>query len=171
VLVVAAVCRGLLVRPVARERATPFARAAWVALALAIAVLSAGSGLARDALAFARDAAASGDHETALRLALRAKSLAPWDADSPLFAAGARMATGSAAPAALEDAERAVDRAPSRANARAVRASVRTAAGDPTGAYADMVEASRLYPLRVEYASQRDALAAALAKASEAAPR
>jgi len=44
-------------------------------------------------------------------------------------------------------------------------------AGDSTGAYADLAEAARLYPLRPEYAAQRDALAAALAKAREQVPR
>jgi hypothetical protein len=170
-LVPAAVCRGLLARPVAHERATPLARTAWIALSLALAFVAVGSGWARDALSEARDAASSGDHAAALRLALRASTLAPWDADPPLFAAGARMAEGSSAAAAIQDADRAVERAPLRASARSVRASVRSAAGDATGAYADLVEASKLYPLRVEYASQRDALAAALRQAGEAAPR
>jgi len=170
-LVFAAVSRGLLANKVARDRATPASRAAWLALALAVAVVAAGSGLARDALFDAREAAASGDHAGALHFASRANGFAPWDADPPQFAAEARMAAGSEANAALEDAERAVRRAPSRASARGVRARARTAAGDLTGAYADLVEASRLYPLRVEYADQRDALAEALGKASEAAPR
>ena len=81
------------------------------------------------------------------------------------------MAAGAGADAALEDAERAVRRAPSRAAARMVRARVRTAVGDLTGAYADAAEAQRLYPLHPDYAAGRDALAAALEKASEAAPR
>ena len=170
-LICAAVCRGLLVQQDSGVRATPVARAAWSALALAIAVLSAGSGLARDALFYARAAAVAGDHAEALRFARRAKAVAPWDADAPLFAAGALMAAGSAAPLALEEAEQAIDRAPSRASARSVRARARTASGDATGAYADMVEASRLDPLRLEYASQRDALAEALGKASESARR
>ena len=170
-LVCAAVCRGLLARRVARDRAVPAERAAWVAIALALAVVAAGSGLARDALSDARDKAASGDHAAALRLALLASALAPWDADPPLFACGRRMAAGSSVTAALEDAERAVERAPSQASARSVRARARSAAGDSTGAYADLVEASRLDPLRAEYASQRDALAAALVRAGEAAPR
>jgi hypothetical protein len=169
--VCAAVCRGLIAQRVAGERATPVARAAWTALAVAIAIVAVGAGLARDALSDARDAAVSGDHAEALRFAQRAQALAPWEANPPLFAAGARMAEGSSATAALEDADRAVDRAPSRASARSVRAHARTAAGDATGAYADMVEASRLDPLRLEYASQRDALAAALSNASEAARR
>jgi hypothetical protein len=170
-LVCAAVCRGLVAQRVARDRAIPAAQAAWIVLALALAVVAVGSGLARDALADARVAAASGDHVAALRLALRASTLARWDADPPLFAAGARMASGSSATAALESAEQAVARAPSRASARSVRARARTGAGDATGAYADLVEASRLNPTHPEYASQRDALAAALGKAGEAAPR
>jgi hypothetical protein len=170
-LVGAAVCRGLVAQRVARDRAIPVARAAWIALALALTAAAAGSGLARDALIDARDAAASGDHAEALRLAVRASTLAPWDADPPLFAAGARMAAGSSATAALESAEQAVARAPSRASARSARARARTAAGDATGAYADLVEASRLDPNRPEYASQRDALAAMLGRAGEAAPR
>jgi hypothetical protein len=80
------------------------------------------------------------------------------------------MAAG-ANDAALHDGERAVRRAPSRAAARVVRARARAASGDSAGAYADLVEARRLYPLRPDYAAQRDALAVALEKASEAAPR
>ena len=170
-LVFAAVCRGLLAQRAAREPAIPAARAAWIAVSLALTVVAMGAGLARDALSDARVAAASGDHAEALRLALRAKTLAPWDADPPLLAAGARTAAGSSAAAALEDAEQAVERAPSRASARSERARTRAAAGDATGAYADLVEASRLYPLRPEYAEQRDALAAALSKASGASLR
>jgi len=170
-LVFAAVCRGLLVPSVPRERAIPVARAAWVALVLAIAFVAAGSGLAREALFDAREAATSGDHAAALQFAERAARLAPWDADPPQFAAEARMAAGAGADAALDDAERAVRRAPSRAAARMVRARARTAVGDLTGAYADAAEAQRLYPLHSDYAARRDALAAALEKASEAAPR
>ena len=73
--------------------------------------------------------------------------------------------------AALDDAERAVRRAPSRASARVVRARARAASGDSAGAYTDLVEAQRLYPLHSDYTVERDALAAALEKASEAAPR
>jgi hypothetical protein len=170
-LVSAAVCRGLLAPRVTRDRATPPARVAWIAVSLALTLVAVGSGWAREALSEARDAAAAGDPAEALRLAVRASTLAPWDADSPLFAAGARMASGSSAAAALQDADRAVERAPARASARAVRARARSAAGDATGAYADLVEASKLYPLRTEYASQRDALAAALANNGQDGPR
>ncbi len=170
-LVFAAACRGLLVPSAPTERAIPAARAAWVALVLAIAVVAAGSGLARDALFDAREAAASGDHAAALHSALRAARLAPWDADPPQFAAEARMAAGAEADATLVDAERAVRRAPLRAAARMVRSRARTAVGDLGGAYADAAEAQRLYPFHPDYAARRDALGLALEKASEAAPR
>ena len=170
-LVFAAVGRGLLVPDVPREHVLPAVRAAWVGLAFAVAVVAAGSGLARDALFDAREAAATGDHQAALHFAERARAFAPWDADPPQFAAEARMAAGVGADAALIDAERAVRRAPSRAAARMVRARARTAAGDLSGAYTDAVVAQRLYPLHPDYAARRDALAAALEKASAAAPR
>jgi len=170
-LVFAAVCRGLLVPRVPSDRPSAVARAAWIALVLATAVVAARSGLARDALFDAREAAASGDHAVALRFAVRAARFAPWDADPPQFAAEARMASGTGADAALVDAERAVRSAPSRASARIVRARARSAVGDLGGAYADTAEAQHLYPLHPDYAAQRDALGLALEKANEAAPR
>ena len=170
-LVFAAACRGFLVPSVPIERAIPAVRAGWVALVVAIAIVAAGSGLARDALFDAREAATSGDHAGALRFAKQAERFAPWDADPPQFAAEARMASRAGADAALDDAERAVRRAPSRAAARMTRARARTAVGDLPGAYADAAEAQRLYPLHPDYAARRDALASALEKPSEAAPR
>jgi tetratricopeptide (TPR) repeat protein len=146
-------------------------RAAWIALAIAIAVVAAGAGLSRDALFEARAAAASGDHAGALGFGARAERLAPWDADPPQLSAEARMALKTEPDAALDDADRAVDRAPARAAARVTRARARLVSGDTTGAYADLAEAARLYPLQPEYATQRDALAAALVKASEQMPR
>jgi O-antigen ligase len=167
-LVFAAVSRGLLVKGVARDPAIPAARVAWIALAFGIAIVAALSGLARDALFEAREAAAVADHGGVLDAARRASRLAPWDADPPQAAAEARILSGTGnARAALSDSERAVDRAPARASARWVRARARTAAGDPTGAYADLVEAARLYPMRSEYAAERDALAGALGKVGE----
>jgi tetratricopeptide (TPR) repeat protein len=169
-LVFTAVCRGLLSKDAVRERAFPAARAAWIAVAIAVAVVATGAGLARDALFRAREEAKAGDHEAALRFARRAGTFAPWDADPPQLAAEALMAAG-ANEAALKDAERAVSRAPSRAAARVVRARARALSGDSSGAYADLVEAARLYPLHPNYAAERDALAAALERAGEAAPR
>ncbi len=171
-LVLAAVTRGFIAAPPAPARATLPVRAAWVGLALAIASICALSGFARDALFDAGELAAAGDHAAVLLLAQRAERLAPWDADPPMLAAEARLAAAPAdRPAAAPDAERAVLRAPARASARWLRARVRTASGDATGAYADMVEAERLYPMRKEYAAEASALADALRQASAAAPR
>jgi O-antigen ligase len=170
-LLFAAVCRGLIAHRVVRDRAAPVARVAFIAAAVVLLLFAAGAGLARDALFHAREEANLGDDAAALRFAVRAERLAPWDADPPQFAAEARMAARANDATALKDAESAVRRAPSRAAARVVRARARTASGDSAGAYADLVEASRLYPLKVEYATQRDALAAAMKKAREAAPR
>jgi len=171
-LVFAAVSRGLLAQRVGSSSSSASARAAWIALAIAIAAVAAGAGLSRDALFDARGAAASGDHAGALGFGARAERLAPWDADPPQLSAEARMALGAAEPGAvLDDADRAVDRAPARAAARVARARARTVAGDVPGAYADLAEAARLYPLRPEYAEQRDAVAASLAKAGEQVPR
>jgi hypothetical protein len=169
-LVFAAVCRGLIAKDVVGERALQAARAAWIAVAIGVAAVAAGAGLARDALFQARQEAEAGDHAAALRFARRAERLAPWDADPPQFAAEARMAAGANA-AALGDAERAVLRAPSRAAARTVRARARALSGDSSGAYADFVEAQRLYPAHPGYGAQRDALAKALETASGMAPR
>jgi hypothetical protein len=171
-LILAAVTRGLIAATPSLTPATLPLRAAWVGLALAIALLCALSGFARDALFDAGALAAEGDHAAVLALAQRAERLAPWDADPPMLAAEARLAAAPPDPAAAApDAERAVALAPSRASARWLRARVRSAGGDATGAYADTVEAARLYPMRKEYAAQATALAGALRQASAAAPR
>lgn len=171
-LVVAAVSRGLLAPAPLREPSRGAARWAWVALAVACACIGAASGVAREALFDARQAAAAADHTGALDAAIRAGRIAPWDADPPQIAAEARMAAGGAAPqAALDEAEQAVVRAPERAAARWTRSRARAAAGDAAGAYADLAEAARLYPVRAEYQTQRDGLAAAIRRAVEAAPR
>ena len=82
------------------------------------------------------------------------------------------MATSPGEPfAALALASRAVTLAPERASARWLRARARAAVGDTPGAYADLVEAARLYPMRPEYADQASSMEDALRKASEAAPR
>jgi hypothetical protein len=170
-LVFAAVCRGLLVEGVSRDRPNPGVRAAWLALVVVLAAVAAGTGSARETLFEARQAAVGGDHAEALRLAERAARLTPWDADPRQFAAEARLAMGSGADAALIDAERAVRRAPARAAARMVRARARIAVGDVAGAYADVAEAERLYPLHPDYAKRREALAAALEKVDQAGSR
>jgi O-antigen ligase len=170
-LVFAAVSRGLLAQYVPPERAHHGLRAAWITVASGLALLAAGSGLARDALFDAKQAGAAGAHAAAVRLAKRATRLAPWDADPPQVAAFARLAVGGDLAGALADADRAVTRAPSRAAARVVRARARGAGGDGAGAFADLAEAARLYPMSSDYALQRDSLAEALGKAREGAPR
>jgi hypothetical protein len=172
-LIVAALLRGSLVKAGPPGQASLPIRALWIGLASAIAVLAVGSGLARDALFDSKQAGADGDHAGAIRLARRAAALAPWDADPPQLAASAQLAEGGSAAAALAlaDADRAVSRAPMRAAGRAVRARARSSAGDDAGAYADLVEAARLYPLHADYPKQRDALGVALHRAKEAAPR
>jgi O-antigen ligase len=175
-LVFAAIARGLLVPRVADARANPALRAAWVAIVCGVALVVAGAGLARDQMFSAREAAVISDHAGAERHAKRAMRLAPWDADPPQFAAAARLAAERTSEAprtstALDDAERAVRRAPDRAAARMVRAIARGEREDNAGAYADLVEAARLYPLQGDYAAQRDGLAAALSGAGKEEPR
>lgn len=171
-LILAAVSRGLLSKRGASAAAGPTARAAWVALAVGVAVVAALSGLSREELYVARLAASGGEQASSIDSAAIAGRLAPWDADPPQFVAEARMTQGAAEPgAALEAADRAVRLAPARAATRFTRARARAAVGDSAGACADLVEAARLYPLRAEYATQANALAASLRKAGEAAPR
>ncbi|HVQ34982.1 MAG TPA: O-antigen ligase family protein [Candidatus Bathyarchaeia archaeon] len=170
-LVLAAVTRGwLAARPIAPP-AAPRWLVATLVLTGGLAVVVAGAGFAREAVFDARRSAATGDHIRALADASRARRAAPWDADPPQLEAEARMAAGGDLAAALAAADRAVARAPARAAARAVRARARAAAGDAAGAYADLVEASRLYPTSPDYAPGRDALEDALAKARAGAPR
>jgi hypothetical protein len=171
-LVVAAIARGLIGDEGLQETASAPARFAWIALATACAAVASGAGLGREALYDARQAALAGEHAGALAAAARAERLAPWDPDAPQFGADAQFAAGAANPAvALAEADRAVFLAPARASARQTRARARAMVGDSPGAFADLVEAARLYPMNAGYAGQRDALGAALRKASSEAPR
>jgi O-antigen ligase len=170
-LVVACVSRGLIVPRARPASASPALRAAWAALALVLALAVTGAGLSRESLQAARAPMADGDHAGVAHLAELAGRLAPWDADPPMLEAEALMAGGGEPAVALASAERAVARAPHRALARAVRGRARNEAGDPSGAYADFAEAARLYPMRADYASQRDAFAAALTRSAAEAPR
>lgn len=164
----ACIARGLLApRSTEVGEARTAARAAWIATAFALALVATGAGLSREAAFDARRSATENDPAQALASAVRAARLAPWDADPPQIAAESRLALKpSDVAGALADAERAVAAAPERPSARWVRARARAAAGDSAGAYADLVEAARLYPLRPEYAAQRDALGEALRQAS-----
>ena len=168
----AAVARGLLAGKHDAPADGDLTRAAWIACAVALALAAAGSGLSREALFDARRAALEGDHADARIAATRAQRLAPWDADPPQMEAESRMAESQGdVAAALSAAERSVSRAPARASSRWTRARARSLAGDAAGAYADLVEASRLYPIHEDYAAQRDAMAASLRERSEKPPR
>jgi hypothetical protein len=166
----AAIFRGWLApRPVeAPAAARPARRVAWSALAAVAAFACAASGLAKDALFSAREAAVAQDHPAALAAAVRAERLAPWSPEAAQFTASARIASGGAGAglAAAADADRAVALAPARASARVTRADIRLAIGDAPGAYADLASAAKLYPLRTDYALRRDALAGEIAAAA-----
>lgn len=117
------------------------------------------SGLSSNARVWAREAVATGDLHAAEVAARRAARLAPWDASSRMLLAEVLLEDDTRTASALEQAERAVTRSPVRPAARHLRARARLRLGDVPGAYADLVEAARLYPARLEYARERDSLA------------
>ncbi|HEX4824940.1 MAG TPA: O-antigen ligase family protein [Candidatus Polarisedimenticolaceae bacterium] len=170
-LLIAAVARGWLAEPRAEgEEAAPAGRLAWSVLAVVLAAVAAGAGLSREALHDARQAAIAGDRPAAAAGAARAEKLAPWDPDPAQFSAEAALASQPPdAAAALAVAERAVGLAPQRASVRRTRAHALAASGDTAGAYADLVEASRLYPMQPAYATERDGLGVSLQSAARGA--
>jgi tetratricopeptide (TPR) repeat protein len=167
----AALLRGLLVRPRSETAASPRPAPAFVLgptlaatfLAAAIAALA---GLSWNARFAARVAAAEGDLAAVEQHAERATSLAPWDVDSRLALAQAILTAGGtnedANRRALGHAERAVTLSPVRPAARATRARARLGLGDAPGAWADLREAARLYPEREEYRLAADNVARGL---------
>jgi len=133
------------------ERAT--AGASLVAVMLA--ALGAGlSGIAADKRMGARFVAFEGDRDEALRLSGDAVRLAPWDPDAALLHARTTEAALTNRGIALERADRAVALSPVRPAARVLRGRLRLSVGDLEGAYADLAEAVRLYPLESNYARQ-----------------
>jgi tetratricopeptide (TPR) repeat protein len=163
----AAIGRGLLSRARVDPGRQPSRASALLLLALvwlAAAALVA-TGLSANALHRARTAALAGEHDIALATGKQAATLAPWDPDAHLLEAQAWLASadpGEALRPAGLAVERAIRLSPVRPAARAVRARVRLASGDLPGAYADLFEAARLYPMNEDYLRQRDALAAQL---------
>jgi O-antigen ligase len=142
-----------------------------ILVGVAVAACVAGlSGLGWNARVTSRELLAAGDLGASVTSARRAVALAPWDTEAgvvltqALLARRAPSAGGSRQDLrdALAAADRAVSLEPGRPGARDARARARLALGDLPGAYADLVEASRLYPLRTEYAHRRDGLVAAL---------
>jgi tetratricopeptide (TPR) repeat protein len=165
----AALLRGVVCEPSARRRreheSRRWAAALVLAVTLAAAILAVGVGLSANALYQARMAAARGQHGEAVDLARRAARLAPWSINAHSVAAQALMASGTSVEEwreALAYSQRAIDLSPVRASSRELRARARRRLGDNPGAYADLVEAARLYPLKTRYAEERDRLAASL---------
>lgn len=165
--IAAALLRGAIARdPGPQATHTPASRVAFVAAALVVATAAGLSGLSRDALFDARDAAAAGEHREAAARAGRAATLAPWDCDARLAAAQVLGRDGAGElERALREADAAVAASPVRASARAVRAELRAALGDVPGAWGDLTEAAALHPMREAYALRRDEVGRALATA------
>jgi O-antigen ligase len=134
-----------------------------LAAALVAATLAALAGLSWEARYHARLAAASGDPGRATALARRSTRLAPWNVDAQSMLAQALLETVGESPdrgarlnEALARSNRAVVLSPVRASSREVRARARLALGDTPGAWADLFQAARLYPMRQEYTTLLD---------------
>jgi len=168
ILWTAALLRGLTVEP-GFESTAPLTRGwRWtrgivLAATVVAAALAALGGLSWEARYHARQAAASGDAAKAGRLAEQSSRLAPWNIDAQSILAQSLLERAGKAPdgaaafrEALGRSNRAVALSPVRASTREVRARIRIALGDTPGAWADLVGAARLYPLRTEYARLRD---------------
>lgn len=169
---VASIARGLSERDAERmEHAEPgpaVLAGSLVTVAFAAAVLIA-SGLAANAAREARFAVVSGDRAAAAAASARARRLSPWDPDVSMLCAQTLLddpGNLDEARARLEVSTRLADAAvagsPIRASARALRSRIRWAMGDRAGAYADLAEAARLYPLHPDYAKRRDSLESGL---------
>jgi len=169
----AALLAGILSRPgdgstqlTAGREARPLLDGAVLAATLLAAMLVGLAGISGDLRFASRQAAFAGEEAEAGRLAERAATLAPWNVDAALLAS--RVAAGNGSPIAatvdrqqraLFHAERAVNLSPVRPAARQQRARQRLVLGDYPGAYADLVEATRLYPIEEQYAVEREVLA------------
>ena len=164
----AALLRGTLTRPGSEDRdvvaPSPVLAAFSLALVLLAAALAGLIGLSSNAFVAARSAAFAEQPARALELASRAAGLSPWDADASLLLA--RITADQAGELALERADRAVALSPVRPSARELRSRIRMSTGDPLGAYADLCEAARLYPLHEGYAAARDSLQESLEAAA-----
>jgi hypothetical protein len=143
---------------------------AGLAAVLLAAVAAGSSGLAAERRMAARFESFAGHRAAALDLATAAVRLAPWDPDAALLHARATEIGLGDSRLALERAHRAVRLSPVRPAARELRGRLRLATGDLEGAYADLTEAARLYPLQTSYAGQRDLLRAELGRWWEPQP-
>jgi hypothetical protein len=140
-----------------------------VAGTLVAATVMACAGLGWNARVAARERLAAGDLAGAVGSARRATRLAPWDTEARTMLAQALLVRAGLAGGSSQDlrdawveADRAISLDAARPGTRDLRARLRAAAGDLPGAYADLVEAARSYPLRQEYARRRDQAAEAL---------
>jgi hypothetical protein len=147
------------------ESAQPVLTGASLAIGVIAALLAGMSGHAANHKHAARMAAFAGDHGRAERSAESAARWAPWDADAALLLLRSSLdgeppqrADDDRVRVALERADRAVRLAPYRAAARELRAMARVSLGDYAGAYADLAEACRLYPMNREHAANREML-------------
>ncbi|HEX5044650.1 MAG TPA: O-antigen ligase family protein [Candidatus Polarisedimenticolaceae bacterium] len=134
------------------------------AAVLAAALVAAGAGLSADARRDAAALLAAGQTEDAVRVAARAGSFAPWEADAHLLAGAAQFRAGALGPA-LRETERALALAPVRPAAYAQRARIRATLGDHPGACADLTRAAALYPASSAYAREAEAARRRLARA------
>jgi O-antigen ligase len=172
----AALLRGTLTRSDTGDRGVAAGSRVLAASSLTLVLLAASvaglSGLSSNAFVAARSAAFAEEPARALELASRAAGLTPWDADASLLLAritvdlAGERAVADAHELALERADRAVALSPVRPSARELRSRIRMSTGDPLGAYADLCEAARLYPLHEGYAAARDRLRESLEAAS-----
>jgi hypothetical protein len=163
ILWTAALLRGVIVEPGSADaerlpEGWRWTRGSVLAATLVAATLAALAGLSWEARYHARLAAASGDRSQAGILARRSARLAPWNVDAQSMIAQALLESAGKAPEqsarlreALTRSNRAVALSPVRASIREVRARTRLALGDTPGAWADLVQAVRLYPMRQEY--------------------
>jgi len=164
----AAILRGALAR---EDSGAPFFSARFLSATRTAVILVAGtavalSGIARNRRLEARYLVLAGARERARELAGEARTLAPWNVDGRMLYAqtlldeiGPEGPTDPRFSTALHEVEQAVRLSPVRPSARALRARVRLRLGDTPGAYADLCEAARAYPIHEGYGRERDALA------------
>jgi len=148
----------------------PAARAAWIAAALALALVGVwighGDQLRSEAASVARDQGATSD--VALQAARRARRWNPIDPESRMLISRLLLERSVASrrvdelPEAEQEALRAIERDPRTPGHWSYLGKVRLARSDPQGAYIALDTASRLYPIRIEYREDRDRVAALL---------
>jgi hypothetical protein len=169
ILWTAALVRGATAEPGTPVRALPFPGWRWsrgilLAATVVAATIAALSGLAWNARYELRRATTPRDVAKGRFMLEIASHAAWWSVDSRSMYAQVLLdrAHGSEPEVALRTAlswsNRAVALSPVRPSSRETRARIRLALGDTPGAWADLAEAARLYPLEKRYARLRDEL-------------